>query len=121
MVTRLFLPSCLVHFHISEMFGMRNFSDHECAYAPLDDSPIPEKRSSRSFNGFTIRLVDCVILLLAFSVVGGLGFLAGRKSNSPKEEDFQRKSSSSDSTEGSKTNIVSINHSRNYLQGSRIQ
>jgi hypothetical protein len=98
------------------MFGMRNLSDHECAYAPLDDSLISGKRSPRLFNGFTIRLVDCVILLLAFSVVGGLGFFAGRKSNLSKEEaDFRRTSSSSDFSKDPKTDVRFTNHSRNYL------
>jgi hypothetical protein len=103
------------------MFGMRNSSDHECAYAPLDDSHIPEKRSSKPFNGSTIRLVYCAILLLAFSVVGGLGFFAGRKSSFAKEVNFQRTSSSFDFTKDPKTDMTFTNDSRNYPQGSRIQ
>jgi hypothetical protein len=72
------------------MFGVHNSSNHGGKYAPLKDTDMPEKRTSRSANDSTIKLVNCIILLFAVSVVSGLSFFAGRRSNHPtKDVDFK--------------------------------
>lgn len=73
------------------MFGVHSLSANGYVYAPLNIDENPEKQTSRSPGSLTTRLVKWLILLLALSGVGGLGFFAGRRSTPifKGKEDFR--------------------------------
>jgi hypothetical protein len=74
------------------MFDVHSLSGNAYGYSSLEDDESTEKPMRRSSSRSWNRLLNTLILVLAFSGVGGLGFFAGRWSSpSPKAQDhFQR-------------------------------
>jgi hypothetical protein len=73
------------------MFGVHSLSGNGYGYSPLTNRERTEKQISESTSSLWDRLFRWLVLVLALSCVAGLGFLAGRMSNSSfyEKADFQ--------------------------------
>jgi hypothetical protein len=73
------------------MFGVHSLSGNGYGYSPLTNGERTEKQMTESTGSLRVRLLKWLVSVLALSCVAGLGFLAGRMSNSSFHEkaDFE--------------------------------
>jgi hypothetical protein len=72
------------------MFGVHSIPGNTYGYSSLTDDKNTEKLICKLTNSLSNGPFKWLVMVLALSGVGGLGFFAGRRSSSKAQENFER-------------------------------
>jgi hypothetical protein len=72
------------------MFGVHSIPGNAYGYSSLTDDKNMEKLICKLTSSLSNGLFKWLVMVLALSGVGGLGFFAGRRSSSKAQENFER-------------------------------